>query len=94
MSKPSVPWSEVKERLRRDPEFVAALEELEPEYQIARQLIRARLERGMTQKQLAVKIGTGQSAISRMESGEQNVSIGLLKKAARGLNTKLHLTIG
>ncbi len=48
----------------------------------------------MTQKQLAVKIGTGQSAISRMESGEQNISIGMLKKAARGLNTKLHLTIG
>jgi ribosome-binding protein aMBF1 (putative translation factor) len=94
MSRASVPWSEVEKRLLQDPEVAAALEELEPEYEIARQLIRARLERGMTQKQLAAKIGTRQSAISRIESGQQNVSIGMLKKAARGLDKKLQVTIG
>jgi DNA-binding XRE family transcriptional regulator len=94
MSRASVPWSEVEERLLQDPEVRAAWEELEPEYEIARQLIRARIEAGMTQKQLAEKIGTRQSAISRMESGAQNVSIGMLRKVARGLNKELHVVIG
>jgi DNA-binding XRE family transcriptional regulator len=94
MSRASVPWSEVEERLLQDPEVRAAWEELEPEYEIARQLIRARIEAGMTQKQLAEKIGTRQSAISRLESGAQNVSIGMLRKVARGLNKELHVVIG
>lgn len=94
MRRASVPWSNAKERLLSDPEVKAAYEELEPEYEIARQLIRARIDAGMTQKQLAEKIGTRQSAISRMESGAQNISIGMLRKAARGLNKQLHIDIG
>jgi len=94
MSRASVPWSEVKERALRNPEVRAAYEELEPEYEITRQLIRARLERGMSQKELAAKIGTRQSAISRIEGGGQNVSVGMVNKVARALGTKVHVTFG
>ncbi len=95
MSRPaSVPWSEVEQQLLQDPECAAAYEELAPEYEIARQLIRARLESGMTQQELAAKIGTRQSNISRIERGRQNTSIGLLNKVARGLGKKLHVSIG
>lgn len=90
----SIPWSEAERRLLEDPELATALEELEPEYEMARQLIRARLESGMTQKELAEKIGTRQSNISRIERGQQNTSIGMLNKVARGLGKKLHVTIG
>lgn len=87
----SIPWSEVKQQLLEDPECAAALD---LEYEIARQLIRARLERGMTQQELAAKIGTRQSNISRIECGQQNISIGLLNKVAKGLGKTLHVSIG
>ena len=95
MNRPaSIPWNKVKEQLLEDPECAAAFEELAPEYEIARQLIKARLERGMTQGELAAKIGTRQSNISRIERGQQNTSIGLLNRIAKGLGKKLHVSIG
>jgi len=96
MNRPaSVPWDDIRRQLiEEDPEFAAAYEELAPEYEIACQLIRARLDRGMTQKELAAKIGTRQSNISRIERGQQNTSIGLLNKVAKGLGKTLHVTIG
>ena len=89
-----IPWEEAERKMLEDPEVRAAYDELGPEYEVARQLIRARLESGMSQKELAAKIGTRQSNISRMEGGQQNVSIGMLKKVAKGLGKKLHVTIG
>lgn len=93
MSRTNVPWSEVKEKLLQDPEVAAAYEELAPEYEIANQLIQARLDRGMTQAELAAKIGTRQSNISRIERGQQNMSIGLLSRVAKGLGKKLNVSI-
>lgn len=91
----SVPWERVRKQLiEEDPEFAIALEELAPEYEIARQLMKARLELGMTQKELALKIGTKQSNISRIERGQQNTSIDLLSRVAKGLGKKLHVSIG
>lgn len=96
MNKPtSVPWKKIRQQLiEEDSEFATALEELAPEYEVARQLIKARLERGMTQEELAAKVGTRQSNISRIERGQQNMSIGLLNKVAKGLGKKLHVSIG
>jgi len=89
-----IPWEEAEKKMLEDPEVRAAYDELGPEYEVAEQLIRARLESGMSQKELAAKIGTRQSNISRMEGGQQNVSIGMLKKVAKGLGKKVHVTIG
>ena len=89
-----IPWEEAEKKMLEDPEVRAAYDELGPEYEVARQLIRARLESGMSQKELAAKIGTRQSNISRMEGGQQNVSIGMLKKVAKGLGKSVHVTIG
>lgn len=95
MSRPAdVSWSEVRKQLLEEPECAAAYEELAPEYEIARQLIKARLEQGITQKELAARIGTRQSNISRIERGQQNTSIGLLNKVAKGLGKKLNVSIG
>ena len=43
---------DIAERMR-DPAFAAAYEALEPEFQVARQVIALRLQRGLTQKELA-----------------------------------------
>lgn len=75
-----------KEALK-DPKFKAEYDKLQPEFAI----IRARIEGGLTQKELAQKIGTKQSVISRLESGRANPSVGFLKKLAEALNTHLEI---
>lgn len=64
---------------------------LEPEYEIIRQLIKARTEQQLTQKQLADRIGIKQSNISRLESGTYNPSLDFLKKVANGIGKELHI---
>jgi len=46
----------------------------------------------LTQEELAQKIGTRQSNISRLEGGNYNPSLQFLKKLARGLEKELHIS--
>lgn len=77
-----------RERLN-DPEFIAALAELEPGYQIAR----LRIARGLTQTQLAQKAGTKQPSIARLEKGESTPSLAFLEKLAEALGARLEVRI-
>lgn len=80
-----------KQQLMKNPKFRKAYEESELEYQISRAVIRARIEKGLTQKQLAEKLKTKQSVISRLESGTSLPSLSLLKRLADLLNVSLHV---
>jgi ribosome-binding protein aMBF1 (putative translation factor) len=60
----------VKKELLKDPDFRKEYEGLAGQYQLARLLIEARKKAGMTQHDVAEKMGTTQSAVARMESGE------------------------
>jgi len=82
---------ELLAEFRKDPEFAKAYEELAPEFEIARQIIRLRAELGMTQMELAEKIGTRQSNISRLENGVGHPSVSLLKRVANALGAKLRI---
>lgn len=86
-------FSEFKKRLLRNKEFREEYERLAPEFELARMLIRKRIEKGFTQGELAQRIGTKQSAISRLESGGYNPSFALLKKVAKALNADLKVSI-
>ena len=88
-----VPFSHFKRQLLKDPEFKAEYDRLEPEFAIIRSIIRKRLETGMSQKQLAQKMGTKQSALSRLESGTYNPSLAFLKKVSEALGGKLQISI-
>lgn len=68
-------------------------EELESLYSFITVLVRKRLELGMSQKDLAEKVGTKQSAIARLESGAYNPSIKFLQKVAVATNSKLHIKL-
>ncbi len=80
----------LKEQLK-DPDFRSEYEALEPEYEIIRQIILARNESNMTQKELAERAGIKQGNISRLERGTYNPSLSSLKKIAKGLDKKLHI---
>lgn len=77
-----------QERMR-DPEVRAAVKAREPAYQIAR----LRMQRGLTQKELAKLVGTRQSSIARLESGKQPPSLSFLHKVVEALDGWLEVYI-
>lgn len=83
----------LKAGLLKDPGFRHEYEKLETEFQIARQIIGARIKNRMSQEELAKKAGTGQAVISRLEGMNAKPSISLLARVARALNTKINITI-
>ena len=88
-----ITFHELKRKWMKDPEFVREWEKLEPHYQIARQMIGARIKKKMSQEELAKKIGTGQAVISRLEGMNAKPSISLLKRVADALDTPIKITI-
>jgi len=82
-------WEKHKKILLKDPEFRKVYEETRLEYEIARALILARVKKRLTQAQLAKKLKTKQSVISRVESGKTTPSLSFLKRLASVLGTSL-----
>lgn len=78
----------LEEQLKR-PEFREAYDDLEEEYELAKQIIKYRLSRKLTQAQLAKLVGTSQPAIARLESGNhRNLTLGFLTRVARALEMR------
>lgn len=77
----------------KDPDFKKAYDALAPEFELASQLINARLKKGLSQSELAKKMGTKQSAIARLESVDYNPSFKMLKRVAQATNTHLKVEL-
>lgn len=82
---------DVKRILLSNPEVKEEYYALEPIYEIRKQLIELRIQQGLSQKDLAEKVGTKQSAISRLENGSYNPSIEFLSKLAHALGKEIHV---
>lgn len=82
------PVSEALRRRADDPDFRAALERLAPFEAIARFVILRRSELGLTQQQLAQRMGTSHSAISRIEGGQHSTSVATLQRLAEALGVR------
>ena len=81
-----------EEKMRDNPEYKAAYDALEQEFAIANALIQARSEAGMTQKDVAEKLGVSQPAVARMESGK-NISIKAIARYAKAVGRPINLSI-
>ena len=81
----------VKNLILSDPKVKTEYENLDVLYNIKSQIIKLREEQGISQKELAQKIGTKQSAISRLENDDYNPSVELLDKVAHALGKKLDI---
>lgn len=79
--------------LMRDPEFASAYAEAEEEFSVAREIIRARASAGLSQKELAERIGTTQSVVARLESSAHMPSVSTLKKVAKATNSHLRIVL-
>ena len=75
----------------KDPEFAAAYEEIQPEMDVIRAIVEARISQNLTQKELAERTGINQADISKLENGTRNPSLKLLKRLADGMGMTLKI---
>lgn len=93
MKPKGIPFQKLRDEWMKDPEFVREYKKLEPEFQIARQIMDARIKQKISQKELARRMGTGQAVVSRLEGANARPSISLLARLANALNTPITVTI-
>ncbi len=82
---------EHKKELMKDSKVIEAYQEFQPEFAIIKKIIEVRINKGISQEKLAVRMKTKQSAISRLESGTANPSLSFLKRLAEALNSRLEI---
>ena len=83
---------EYKKQKMQNPDFSAAYDEIQPEMDIIRAIIDARISQNMTQKELSERTGINQTEISRLENGSRNPSIKLLQRLAEGMGMTLKVS--
>jgi DNA-binding XRE family transcriptional regulator len=88
MSK-TVRYEDWLEKQMADPEFRATYGELD----LACQVARLRIMRGLTQEQLASMVGTRQPNIARLESGRTTPSLPFLRRVVEALGGELEIKI-
>ena len=77
------------EKQLKDPEYREEYEKLEPLYTLIKLEIKLRNKRHLSQKELAERMGTSQSAIARFERGNINPTLDFAVRLAKALNAKL-----
>ena len=86
--------SEVKQKIfDNDPKVLLEYEALRPRYELISKAIDTRLKRKMTQEEVAQKMGTTKSSISRFESGDYNPTIDFLIRLSEALGKTLKINL-
>ena len=88
----TIPLSKLSDEWFKDPEFVREFDSLEEEFTLAQALIGARAQAGLTQEELAQRMGTTQSVVARLEGGRSRPSTTTLAKFAKATGTKLRVS--
>ena len=83
----------IKKRARRDPEFAEGLETGYEQFRIGALLRLEREKAGLTQDELARRMHTRKSAISRIENHAENIGLATLEKYAAALGKRVHISV-
>lgn len=78
------------EKIRNSPGYAEATAEFDHEYEVARAMEKARRQAKLTQAEIATRMGTTQSAVSRMATS--NVTIGSLARYFEACGAKLKIS--
>jgi predicted transcriptional regulator len=84
---------QLKKKWMQDEGFRQAYDALKPEFEIARQLIRARSRAGLSQEEVAKRMRTTQSAVARLESGRQMPAMSSLKRYADAVGSRVEVRL-
>lgn len=82
-------WTVLRERMLANPAVRTEYDALADEFALVDELIRARAHSGLTQEEIARRMGTTQSVVARLESGKSMPSTRTLKKYAEATGTRL-----
>jgi DNA-binding XRE family transcriptional regulator len=89
----TIPFDRLKARLLANPRVKAEYDALAPEFEIAAELIKARVGAGLSQAELAARMGTSQSTIVRLESGQTLPSAKTLLRYANATGSKFQVRL-
>jgi ribosome-binding protein aMBF1 (putative translation factor) len=89
----TIQLEKLKARLLANPKVKAEYDALAPEFEIAAELLRARLRAGLSQAELAERMGTSQSTIARLENGHTLPSTKTLLRYAEATGSKFKVRL-
>ncbi|MCK5873275.1 MAG: helix-turn-helix domain-containing protein [Alcanivoracaceae bacterium] len=85
--------AELKREMLGRPEVQVEYDRLAPEFELIESLLRARIGAGLTQAQLAKRMGTSQSVIARLEGGNSAPTLSTLRRYAAATGTRLRVSL-
>ena len=83
----------IAKRQRANPNFRKELQEERRNLRIGLLIKELRMEKGMTQEQLARETHTTKSAISRLENHAESITLATLEKVAAALGKEVHIEL-
>lgn len=89
----TVPLKKLRDKWMKDPAFRKAYEDLAPEFELAQALVRARTRAGLSQAEVARRMGTTQSAVARLESGHRSPTTRTLHLYAKATRSRVKVTL-
>jgi predicted transcriptional regulator len=89
----TIPFEKIEAQLLANPKVKAEYDALAPEFEISAELLRARLRAGFSQAELAARMGTSQSAIARLESGQTLPSTKTLLRFAEATRSRIQVRL-
>lgn len=89
----TIPFKTLKDEWMRDPAFRAEYDRLKPEFALALALIEARTKARLTQAEVARKMGTTQSVVARIESGQNPPNLKTLERYANAVGRRIEVKL-
>ena len=89
----TVPFKRLKNAWMKDPAFRAEYERLKPEFVLALALINAREKAGLTQSEVAQRMGTTQSVVARIESAQNPPNLKTLERYAEAVGRRIEIKL-
>jgi ribosome-binding protein aMBF1 (putative translation factor) len=83
----------IRERKKRDKEFAEGFDEGYEQFKIGVMLRQAREKAGLTQEELARRLKTKKTSVSRIENHAEDIKLSTLKRTALALGKRLRVSI-
>ena len=83
--------AKLREKLLTDPEVQAAYDRLGPIFAVVGEMIDARLAAGLTQADIAARMGTSQSVVARLESARHMPTFDMVARYAAAINRRIDI---
>ena len=84
-------FNDMLDKQMQNEDFRKDYEAIQPEMDVIRAVVEARISQNLTQKELAERSGINQADISKIENGTRNPSLNLLKRLADGMGMALKI---